>query len=103
MGIAHPSRDDAAGRVGGRLVDESGHRRGQQVDLDVLTAPRLGALVEGREDADQPVQAGHHVEHGDPGAVRRTSAAPVRLIKPETAWTMRSYPGSHALPTRRTR
>ena len=56
----------------------------------MLAAARLVALVQRGQDADQPVQAGHDVEHRDAGPERGPVGSPVRLISPETAWTIRS-------------
>ena len=71
VAVAHPARDDAARDEGTRLVDQPREGRAEQVDLDVLTAAGLVALVEGREDADARVQPGHDVEDRDPRAVGR--------------------------------
>jgi hypothetical protein len=59
------------------VVDEPGQCRGQQVDLDVLTASGLLAPMHGGEQADHCVQSGHDVEHRDAGPVRR----PIRVAR----------------------
>ncbi len=69
VAVAHPVRHDATGDEGAALVDHARQRRGEQVDLDVLAAPGVPALVEGGQDADGRVHAGHHVEDRDAGAV----------------------------------
>ena len=72
VGVPHPARHDATGREGRGLVDQTRHRRRQQVDLDVLAESRLASLVERREHSDETVQTGHHIEHRDASTQRRT-------------------------------
>lgn len=71
MRVAHPVGHGATGDPGRAVVDQAGQGRGQQVDLDVLPGAGGVAVVQGGEDPDRGVVAGHHVEHRDPGPVGR--------------------------------
>ena len=63
----------------------------------MLAPTGLVALVQRGEQPDGGVQAGHDVEDRDAGAVRLAVGGSARLIRPEIAWTMRSYGGGPAL------
>ena len=73
--VAHPVGDGPAGDVGRGVVHQARQCRAEQADLEALPLAGHLPVAQGGQDPDGGVQAGHHVEHRDPGAV----GGPVRI------------------------
>ena len=79
MTTAHATGDNAGTKPRLRGVDHGGDLHVEQRHVDVLAATAHLPMHERRDDAQRGIHAGHHVDHGDAGALRTTTGQIVAL------------------------